>query len=92
MEATEGVPAHERDIFTGRRAYSHCDAWDARGWDIDVLKWVELTGLLLPVGALDREDTDQHRPRVAHDLLLEDIRVDENSLNILQGCAAISDF
>ena len=53
MEATEGVPAHERNSYSGRRAYSHCDAWDARGWDIDVLKGVELPGLLLPVDALD---------------------------------------
>ena len=31
LEAAEDVPAPERDIFPGRRAYSHWDVRDARG-------------------------------------------------------------
>ena len=90
MEAAESVPAHERNIFPGRRAYSHCDARDAREWDVDVLKGVELPGLLLPMGALDWEDAHQHRLRVAHDLVVDDIRVDKERLNNVQGGATIS--
>ena len=85
MEAREGVPAHEWDIFPGRRAYSQFDARDARGWDVAVLKWVELPRLLLPVGALDLEDTHQHRLRVAKDLVVAIIRVDQERLHIGQG-------
>ena len=90
MGAAVGVPDHERDILLDRRAYSHCDAREGRGWDVDVLKWVELAGLLLTLGALDWQDPHQHRLRVAHDLVVDDIRVEKERLENVQGGATVS--
>ena len=49
VESAEGVDAHESNIFRGRREYSYCDAGDVRGWDVAVLKGIELPGLMLPI-------------------------------------------
>ena len=75
-QATECVATHEWDHLPGRCEHPHRDARDRRGQDVDILKEVELPGLMLTLGALDREDTHQHRLRVAHDLVVDEIRVD----------------
>ena len=49
---------------------------------MDVLKWVELPRFLLAGGTLDLEDADQHPIRGAHNLVIEDIRVDLERLHI----------
>ena len=77
MYAAKGVPAQERNLFPGRSAYPPRAAPDVLGWDVHVLKGVELPRLLLPLSALDPEDTHHRRLRVAHNHVLGQIRVDE---------------
>ena len=78
-------------MFRGWRAYSHFSVRDARDWDVDVLKGIELPRLQLSGSALDWDDTHQHRLRLAHDLVVDDIQVDKERLNNVQGGGTISE-
>ena len=53
VQEAVGVAAHERDIVPGRGGTLPRGARDGRGRDVDVLKGVDLPGLLLPVATLD---------------------------------------
>ena len=89
VEAAICVAGNEANRFHERSPDPLPYGRNVRDPDVDELTGMELTGQLLRMSSIDRQDSRHYRFRVSDDLVFDDIRIDVEGFHILHPSAAI---